>query len=62
MGIYIKNMKMPKSCTDCVLFRSCEIGRKLYSPGIKGEDIIYMVGSRDKDCPLVEIVLEDKKE
>lgn len=55
MGIYIKNMKMPKSCDNC---RFCGLG------GLRNERVVCMFTGANAymntvqyldDCPLVEI-------
>lgn len=59
MGIYIKNQEMPTSCTNCFYAVHCE---KCVFKNIlmKGEEVIYHIGTKPKDCPLVEI--EDIKD
>ena len=57
MGVYIPNMKMPKSCWDCELLSSCKAMPKNPTADEIG---IYTI-MRLKDCPLIEIPQEDEK-
>ncbi len=53
MGIYIKNMKMPKTCAKCPFFEPYSIACFITHYFLDRDD--YRFG-RDKDCPLVEIL------
>ena len=58
MGIYIKDMKMPKSCVDCGYKRGCKLLEDvLEQQGIKYGDFIFtiLVNYRLDGCPLIEI-------
>ena len=51
MGVYIKGMKMPKSCEECTLESYCSLwmdARKLSDDGKKAK-------IKHPDCPLIEI-------
>ena len=51
MGVYMPNMKMPKSCWDCPLDTPvCDLWRSL-------RDSAYeeMTKKRHDDCPLIEV-------
>lgn len=61
MGVYIKNMELPKSCDVCPFMKtndslSCEDYRYMYCdfPNI-GEFVTDYIASRHADCPLVEV-------
>ena len=57
MGVYIKNQEMPTSCSDCFYAIRCEkcIFKNIIT---KNNDIIYYVGKKPDDCPLIEIKYE----
>lgn len=52
MGIYIKNMKMPKTCARCHFFEPCSIACYITDYFLDRDDYRF---ERDKDCPLIEI-------
>lgn len=52
MGIYIKNMKMPKTCAKCPFFEPYSIACSITHYFLDRDDYRF---ERDKDCPLVEI-------
>ena len=58
MGVYIKNQEMPISCSNCFYAVHCEkcIFKNIIA---KNNDIIYYVGKKPDDCPLVEIKNEE---
>lgn len=45
MGVYLSNMKMPKSCSRCFCMASCKLWKNIMSPEF----------NRHRNCPLVEI-------
>lgn len=51
MGVYIKGMKMPKTCEECFLVSSC-IGRHWE---ITKDDIGYKGEYVKDNCPLIEV-------
>lgn len=51
MGVYIPNMKMPKSCWDCLLDTPmCDLWRNL-----KHSAYEELTKKRHEDCPLIEV-------
>lgn len=51
MGVYMPNMKMPKSCWDCPLDTLvCDLWRSLRASAYE-----EMAQKRRDDCPLVEV-------
>jgi len=48
MGIYIKDMRMPANCDDCLLGSDCP-----YDQSIDG---YKMQGGRPRTCPLIHIL------
>lgn len=61
MGIYIENEKMPKNCTSC--FYAIHCSECVFKDiNLKGENVIYYLGLKPKDCPLVEIENEKIKD
>ena len=61
MGIYIKDMKMPQRCEDCVCFsfkhRACGItGSWIFT------DESGFLMDKLPDCPLIEVQEEEIKE
>lgn len=52
MGIYIKNMKMPRTCARCRFFEPCSIACYVTDYFLDRDDYRF---ERDKDCPLIEI-------
>lgn len=52
MGIYIKNMKMPKTCARCSFFEPYTIACSITHYFLDRDDYRF---ERDKDCQLVEI-------
>ena len=53
MGIYIKNEKMPTSCANCFYAIHCEVC--IYKVAINAEEIVFYIGKKPDDCPLIEI-------
>ena len=47
MGIYIKDMEMPKSCDECNFSLDC--------PHDQHQDGYKMIGGRPNSCPMVEV-------
>ena len=58
MGVYIKNQEIPTSCTNCFYAIDCKecIFKDIV---LTNDEIIFHIGSKSKDCPLIEI--EDNK-
>ena len=52
MGVYIKNMKMPRTCANCPFFEPYSIACNITHYFLDRDDYRF---ERDKDCPLVEI-------
>ena len=52
MGIYVKNMKMPKTCAKCHFFEPYSIACHITDYFLDRDDYRF---ERDKDCPLIEI-------
>ena len=53
MGVYIKNQEMPTTCSDC--FYSSHCNKCMFGIELKKDEIIYYIGKKPDDCPLVEI-------
>lgn len=54
MGIYIENEKMPDGCINCFYAIRCE--KCVYKEIVlRSDEIIYRVGKKPDDCPLIEI-------
>lgn len=53
MGIYIKNQEMPTSCSNCFYSDYCD--KCMFGIKLKKDEIIYYIGKKPDDCPLVEI-------
>ena len=53
MGIYIKNEKMPKGCASCFYAVHCEVC--IYKVAINAEGMVFYIGEKPDDCPLVEV-------
>ena len=58
MGVYIKNQEMPTSCTNCFYAIHCEkcVFKDIV---LKNDEIIFHIGKKPDDCPLVEIKNEE---
>lgn len=54
MGVYIKEQEMPTSCTNCFYAVRCDkcIFKNIL---LKGDEVIFYMGYKPKNCPLVEI-------
>jgi len=61
MSILIKDMEMPKNCAECKIWSICECLNDFED----FESICYAVEDgdlvRDKNCPLVEMSLDEKQ-
>lgn len=59
MGVYIKNMKMPKACNVCNYSEWSNLNQCYECYFTKNGRIIFLKdmdkGERHKDCPLIEI-------
>ena len=58
MGVYIKNMTIPKSCGVCRFAGICEVLNTEEWPDLESimfNEVIGINGVRDPDCPLIEI-------
>ena len=53
MGVYIKDEKMPKSCTDCFYAKRCNVC--VYKVVLNLEETIFYIGKRPDECPLEEV-------
>ena len=53
MGVYIKNQEMPTTCSDCFYATYCN--KCKFGIELKKDSIIYYVGKKPDDCPLIEI-------
>ena len=60
MGVYIKNQEMPTSCSDCFYAIHCKecVFKDIV---LKSDEIIFHIGNKSKDCPLIEIDNEEIK-
>ena len=58
MGVYIENQEMPTSCTNCFYAIHCKecVFENIV---LKSDEIIFHIGSKPKDCPLIEIKNEE---
>lgn len=54
MGVYIKNQEMPTSCSNCFYAVHCEVCI-FKDIVLKNDEIIFHIGSKPKNCPLIEI-------
>lgn len=52
MGVYIRDMEMPKECEFCFLVEKCE---QRHYEMMKDEDGDYMLRLVKDNCPLVEV-------
>ena len=53
MGVYIKGIEMPKSCASCFYAVHCEVC--IYKVAINAEGIVFYLGKKPDDCPLIEV-------
>ena len=53
MGVYIENQKMPITCSDCFYATYCN--KCKFGIELKKDSIIYYIGKKPNDCPLIEI-------
>ena len=54
MGVYIKGIEMPKSCSDCFYVEHCT--KCIFGKIIMNKNgIIFHMGKKPDDCPLEEI-------
>ena len=52
MGVYNKEMKMPRTCDECLLFKTCEhISMKMETD----EESWTLIWAIPDSCPLVEV-------
>jgi hypothetical protein len=54
MGVYIKNEKMPTTCSNCFYAEyclKCTFGKIKWDKN----NIIFYAGKKPDDCPLIEI-------
>jgi hypothetical protein len=51
MAIYIKDMEMPHSCSDCILFRECKAVSRWLTKGM----VHRLKEERHSNCPLIEV-------
>lgn len=58
MGVYIKNQEMPTSCTNCFYAVHCE-ACAFKSIILKSDEIIFYIGKKPDECPLVEASQKD---
>ena len=57
MGVYIKNEKVPKSCSSC--FYAVHCNECIFKTTIKDNATILYSGKKPENCPITEI--EDNK-
>lgn len=58
MSILIKGMEMPENCGECRFAGVCGVHKYEEWPDIESiilNDVIGVGGTRDEDCPLVEV-------
>lgn len=53
MGVYIKNVEMPKSCSDCFYAIRCDAC--VYKAALDLKNTIFYMGKKPDECPLIEI-------
>lgn len=55
IGIYIKGIEMPESCSSCRFVRGCQAINRRIDAKVRTLSRLFPIDRRHSDCPLIEV-------